>query len=179
MHAKSSPTKRDATGILTHSNRVPTPLDDVFQTGLLTPQASQDPVQLDAGSSYKRKRSTFTSHGLQDTLEMIERSPNPKSRKQKCIAPTSLDTGESRYILSVGEPRVDSTGNHQRRALNKLTTRLPFGGSSAKVMPPLQRAPISFFDVLVLPLLVPQGLNAVLPFSTSGTVHAPARGYPS
>ena len=224
-HSKSSPAKRDTTRVLTpHLNHVSAPSDDVFHTGLLTPHASQNTVEMDAakslispppegnaqagtsrqhvcstfqsdfghknlgltfstsqsrwsragseptstlrrvsntGSSSKRKRSAFPSHSLQDPRGMIEASPNPKSRKQ---TRTGSDTGESVSLDARGPP-VDSSGNHQRNTL-KLFTGLPFGGSSAKVMPPLQRVSTRiFFDVLVLPLLALQSLSAVPPFS--------------
>ena len=50
--SKSSPPKRDATRILTpHYNRAVPPPHDVFDTGLLTPQASQNAVDSDAAKS--------------------------------------------------------------------------------------------------------------------------------
>jgi hypothetical protein len=56
MHAlpasKSSPLKRDPTRILApHHNRATAPSDDVFTTGLLTPQPSQNAVDSDAARS--------------------------------------------------------------------------------------------------------------------------------
>ena len=51
-HSKSSPVKRDATRVLTPSqNHLPPPSDDVFQTGLLTPHASQNAVEVEAAKS--------------------------------------------------------------------------------------------------------------------------------
>ncbi|KAI0252922.1 hypothetical protein BJV78DRAFT_1197657 [Lactifluus subvellereus] len=51
-HSKSSPMKRDATRILTPQyNHAAAPSDDVFNTGLLTPQASQNAVDSDAAKS--------------------------------------------------------------------------------------------------------------------------------
>jgi hypothetical protein len=51
-HSKSSPPKRDASRILTpHHNHVVPPSHDVFNTGLLTPQASQNTVNSDAAKS--------------------------------------------------------------------------------------------------------------------------------
>ena len=50
--SKSSPAKRDATRILTpQSNQVVAPAD-VFNTGLLTPQASQNTFDSDAAISF-------------------------------------------------------------------------------------------------------------------------------
>ncbi len=43
---------RDTTRVLTPQlNHLPPPSDDVFQTGLLTPQASQNTVEMDAAKS--------------------------------------------------------------------------------------------------------------------------------
>ena len=51
-HSKSSPVKRDANRILTPQyNHATAPSDDVFNTGLLTPQASQNAVDSDAAKS--------------------------------------------------------------------------------------------------------------------------------
>jgi hypothetical protein len=51
-HSKSSPAKRDATRILTPNlNQLPPPSDDVFQTGLLTPHASHNAVEMEAAKS--------------------------------------------------------------------------------------------------------------------------------
>ena len=51
-HSKSSPVKRDATRVLTpNQNHLPPPSDDVFQTGLLTPHASQNAVEVEAAKS--------------------------------------------------------------------------------------------------------------------------------
>jgi hypothetical protein len=51
-HSKSSPAKRDATRVLTpHLNQLAPPSDDVFQTGLLTPHASQNAVEIEAAKS--------------------------------------------------------------------------------------------------------------------------------
>jgi hypothetical protein len=52
--SKSSPAKRDATRILTpqsNSNHAVPPTDDAFNTGLLTPQASQNTFDSDAATS--------------------------------------------------------------------------------------------------------------------------------
>ena len=51
-HSKSSPMKRDPTRILTPQyNHAAAPSDDVFNTGLLTPQASQNTVDSYAAKS--------------------------------------------------------------------------------------------------------------------------------
>ena len=51
-HSKSSPAKRDLARILTPQyNHSTSPSGDVFNTGLLTPQASQNTVELDAAKS--------------------------------------------------------------------------------------------------------------------------------
>ncbi|KAH9049324.1 hypothetical protein EDB84DRAFT_1453445 [Lactarius hengduanensis] len=51
-HSKSSPAMRDTTRVLTPQlNHVPAQSDDVFQTGLLTPQASHNTVDADAARS--------------------------------------------------------------------------------------------------------------------------------
>jgi hypothetical protein len=51
-HSKSSPAKRDATRVLTPNlNQLPPPSDDVFQTGLLTPHASHNAVEMEAAKS--------------------------------------------------------------------------------------------------------------------------------
>ena len=95
---------------------------------------------------------------------MIEASPNPKARKQTRSGLVGSDTGKSMSLNARGPP-VDTSGPYQRNTL-KLFTRLPFGGSSAKVMPLLQRVSTRiFFDVLVLPLLALRGLSAIPPFS--------------
>jgi len=50
--SKSSPARRDTTRILSpRLNHAPAPLQDVFNTGLLTPQASQTAVDSDAAKS--------------------------------------------------------------------------------------------------------------------------------
>lgn len=51
-NSKSSPTKRDATRILApqHNNHTLAP-EDVFNSGLLTPQASQNTFDSDAATS--------------------------------------------------------------------------------------------------------------------------------
>jgi hypothetical protein len=54
MYPKSSrsPAKRDATRILAPQyNHATAPSDDVFNTGLLTPQASQNAIESDAAKS--------------------------------------------------------------------------------------------------------------------------------
>jgi hypothetical protein len=51
-HSKSSPAKRDVTRVLTPNlNQLPPPSDDVFQTGLLTPHASHNAVEIEAAKS--------------------------------------------------------------------------------------------------------------------------------
>ena len=51
-HSKSSPAKRNTTRVLTpHLNHLSAPSDDVFQTGLLTPHASQNAVEMEAAKS--------------------------------------------------------------------------------------------------------------------------------
>ena len=52
QHSKSSPAKRATTRVLTpHINHTSAPSDDVFQTGLLTPHASQNTVEIEAAKS--------------------------------------------------------------------------------------------------------------------------------
>jgi hypothetical protein len=63
------------------------------------------------GSSSKRKRSAFPSQNLQDSLGMIEASPNPRSRKQTRTAPVGSDTGQSVSLNSRGPPVNGTRGS--------------------------------------------------------------------
>ncbi|KAI0287106.1 hypothetical protein BC826DRAFT_1046517 [Russula brevipes] len=105
--SKSSPLKRDATRILApQHNRATAPSDDVFSTGLLTPQPSQNAVDSDAARSLispPPERSARAGIGRPSSSwsragsESASQSPNSgSSSKRKRSAFPSLSTNHLR-----------------------------------------------------------------------------------
>ncbi|KAI9444205.1 hypothetical protein H4582DRAFT_2190730 [Lactarius indigo] len=112
-HSKSSPAMRDTTRVLTPQlNHVPAQSDDVFQTGLLTPQASQNTVDADAAKSLispppegcaqagtSRQHSRWSRAGSEPTSSSRRASNPGSSSKRKRPAFPSHSLPDSRGMI--------------------------------------------------------------------------------
>ncbi|KAI9458933.1 hypothetical protein BJY52DRAFT_406246 [Lactarius psammicola] len=111
-HSKSSP-MRDTTRVLTPQlNHLPPPSDDVFQTGLLTPQASQNTVDMDAAKSLispppegnaqagtSRQHTRWSRAGSEPTSSSRRASNAGSSSKRKRSAFPSHSLQDSRAMI--------------------------------------------------------------------------------
>jgi hypothetical protein len=102
--SKSSPAKRDTTRILSpHLNHAQAPFQDVFNTGLLTPQASQTALDSDAAKSLISPPPEDSARAGTSRQSVRLSLPNPWSH-----LPTDVDISPNPHgpELVLNQPRV-------------------------------------------------------------------------